>query len=243
MKDPSESQVLYLSALLEYEYNFFFREFVDLLDELSIEWRMLEKTNEIWCRDFMPVQVAKNKFVQFIFNPDYLDGYEFLVTDPHAVCEMISLKPIYSGLIIDGGNIVRSQTKVICTDKIYSENRKFSELEIRAELRRLLEVDEIISIPKEPYDIIGHSDGMIRFIDGDTVLLNSYSECMPSFQLELLARLFEFSGLKIESMPYRIFNTVNSDNIPSAKGNYINFLQIGKVIILPQYNIEEDDMD
>jgi len=79
-----------------------------------------------------------------------------------------------SDLVVDGGNIVRLKNRIICTDKIYSENKKWSELAVRAELRRCLEVDEIIVIPCEPYDIIGHADGMVQFIDDKTVLLNDY---------------------------------------------------------------------
>ena len=240
MKPDMKATTLFLSGLLPHEHKTFFKNFTVVLDELNVEWRLLPKTSDIWCRDYMPVPVNAKKFIQFHFNPDYLLGYEYLWTDPQAVCAMLSFKAIQSDLVVDGGNIVSLKKKLICTDKIYSENNKLSELEVRAKLRRCLGVDEVIVIPCEPFDIIGHADGMLRFIDENTVLVNDYAPFLPAFDLELLAVLMQYD-LKVEFLPYRIFDRVNRDGIPSAKGNYSNFLQIGNVIILPKYGIEEDD--
>ena len=43
-------------------------------------------------------------------------------------------------------------------------------------LTELFEVDKIIFIPTDEDDIFGHADGMVRFIDDDTVLINNYSK-------------------------------------------------------------------
>ena len=46
--------------------------------------RMILGTKDIWCRDFMPVQSAPDRFIQFRYDPDYLSGYHQLCTDNGA---------------------------------------------------------------------------------------------------------------------------------------------------------------
>ena len=60
---------------------------------------------------------------------------------------------------------------------------------MRETLRDELRVAELIVIPKEPYDEIGHADGMVRFLDAKTVLVNDYSEVDPDFGQRLLSDL------------------------------------------------------
>ncbi|MBI4947744.1 MAG: agmatine deiminase family protein [Bacteroidetes bacterium] len=241
MITDNETDIVYISSLLEEKHNKFHKQFISLLNELEIKWKILANTKDIWCRDFMPVQIDEERFLQFSFNPDYLrdEEYQHLRTNPDLVCEPLSLNPLKSNLIIDGGNIVKSKSKVIVTDKIYDENDMLPEHEIRREIRELLGVDEIISIPQEPCDVTGHADGMVRFINENEVLLNDYSPFMPSFHRDLL-EIFSEHNLKVNLFPYKIFNTVNKDKVPSAKGNYINYLQLEDIIIIPEYGMKED---
>ena len=39
-------------------------------------------TADIWCRDYMPIQLDQDRFCQFVYAPDYLRGYEHLITPP-----------------------------------------------------------------------------------------------------------------------------------------------------------------
>lgn len=41
-------------------------------------------------------------------------------------------------------------------------------------------------------------------------------------------------------MPYCPTGEVN-DGVPSAVGNYVNFLQLGQTVLAPVYNIREDE--
>ena len=47
-----------------------------LLNGVSID--IIPDTNDIWCRDFMPIQLDENGFCQFVYAPDYLRGFEHL---------------------------------------------------------------------------------------------------------------------------------------------------------------------
>ena len=35
-----------------------------------------ESVKHIWARDYMPIQLEQNKFLQYQYQPDYLKGYE-----------------------------------------------------------------------------------------------------------------------------------------------------------------------
>src|SRR5262245_45871519 len=68
-------------------------------------------TMDIWCRDYMPVQVDKKTFCQFIYAPDYLRGHEHLVTPPCRLPFMCDYRK--EPIVLDGGNVVASRNKVI----------------------------------------------------------------------------------------------------------------------------------
>ena len=73
----------------------------------------------------MPIQVAENKFIEYRYDPDYLQSKKSrsLKTYPDLICDSIGLNTIKSDLIIDGGNVIKSNHCAILTDKIVQENR------------------------------------------------------------------------------------------------------------------------
>jgi hypothetical protein len=79
-------------------------------------------TKDIWCRDYMPVQVEEDSFCQFVYRPDYLRGHGHLINPPEA-CRLPLMRH-YSreDIAPDGGNVVASRTRVILTDKVFKEN-------------------------------------------------------------------------------------------------------------------------
>ena len=42
-------------------------------------------------------------------------------------------------------------------------------------------MDRLIFIPQEPGDVTGHADGVVRFIDGDSVVVNDYRRVDPEY--------------------------------------------------------------
>jgi len=50
----------------------------------SLRFLTLEGTKDIWCRDFMPIQIAKDKTIGYTYDPDYLklnDNDRYYKTD------------------------------------------------------------------------------------------------------------------------------------------------------------------
>src|SRR4051794_25439493 len=69
---------------------------------------VIPATNDIWCRDYMPIQLSEDSFCQFIYRPDYLRGFEHLITLPEK-CRLPFMETcLVEAIALDGGNIVAS---------------------------------------------------------------------------------------------------------------------------------------
>lgn len=180
---------LFVSDRLEVKFPTLYAQLKSIFAEIEI----IPGTSDIWCRDYMPIQLGENTFCQFIYRPDYLKGYEHLATPPER-CQLPFMENYESEpLVIDGGNVVASHTKVILTEKTYKENPIIERSRLRSRLEELFQAD-CIFIPKEPGDPIGHADGVVRFIAEDRVLISDYSILDPAYGDKLRA-LLERSGL------------------------------------------------
>lgn len=73
----------------------------------------------------MPIQNRDNKFIRYTHNPDYLVGYKSQKTDPKKATSFLDDKDIVDmPLNLDGGNIVRTRSKIICTRKIIRTKKR-----------------------------------------------------------------------------------------------------------------------
>ncbi|MCP2044413.1 agmatine deiminase family protein [Pontibacter sp. HSC-36F09] len=213
------------------------------LERAGIGYGFIENTSDIWCRDYMPVQVTKDKFVQFKYYPSYCDNdeYRHTITDTSQV----QLKSLLAGsklqhpLVLDGGNVVRSGNAVILTERIFSENKKLAKEDVIAQLQHALQVEELYLIPEQPDDMTGHSDGMVRFLDDHTLLVADYEKHSKSWKARY-ERTLRRTGLQLVKFPNVLSEERDDDGEYTAIGCYINFAWIGKVILFPQFDIPED---
>lgn len=235
----SETNFLYLSEVLKSRHEFF-TNLISVLVENRIDYKLLPETKDIWAVDYMPIQTGRDRFIQFKYEPDYLqdDDYILTQTDPIAVCKAIELQVIESSIKIDGGNVIKAKNWVILTDKIFEENSNLSKNQLLTELEKLFGI-EIIIIPHDPIDFTGHADGIVRYYTNDTVLINRYNpKDNEGFQKSLKTAL-KSHGLKTIEIPY---NPYQNSNIDSADGLYINYLQMENFILLPTFNKREDEI-
>jgi len=237
-----QTNTIYFSDLLQKDKRFTetSNEISGKLCLLNITAKFLPScTNDIWARDYMPIQVSKNKFIEFRYDPDYLqdigeDGRD-IKTYPDLVCDALSLNTVKSNIILDGGNVVKSEKSVILTDKIVQENKKlYSQKELIFKLTDLFETEKIVLIPRDKYDDFGHADGMLRFINEDKVLINGIYNKENAFKKNLLKTL---EANKID-WDWISFDVEKED---SRNWAYINFLQINDIIFVPKLEIDEDN--
>lgn len=112
------------------------------LDLFNIKYKLLNNTNDIWARDYMPVKTKSGKYVSFRYEPSYLDDSPELRTDfRRDITPNFNIKKlVYSEINLDGGNAVFSPSKetVVISDRVFTENLKYSSAELVQELEKLL---------------------------------------------------------------------------------------------------------
>lgn len=233
-----ETNRLFVSDHLEGDQPTLFADLRSAMKDLPIE--IITGTADIWCRDYLPVQVAEGSFCQFVYRPDYLRGYEHLVTPPEKRFLPFMQDYRREPIVLDGGNVVASRSRVILTDKVFTENPSIERPRLRKRLEELFQAECVI-IPKEPGDVVGHADGIVRFIAEGRVLVNDYSVVDPRYGARLRCVL-EKHGLQVETLPmFEEKRRRRPGDLPSAVGNYINYLRVGNSVVLPGYARPEDE--
>lgn len=122
--DRDTNQV-FVSEWLPKVHPAFFSRFSELLKNVHINMALLSNTADIWCRDYMPIQLAEEDFLQYRYYPDYLTKKESdkqYISDSKSVCKALKLPNIQAtDLIIDGGNVVKAHDCIIMTEKVFHE--------------------------------------------------------------------------------------------------------------------------
>jgi agmatine deiminase len=242
MITDKETNFVYFSELLEGKSPEVFQQLTFWFEKHGIRYNTLSDTKDLWVVDYMPLQVSENSFIQFIYEPDYLmpKVHQVTKTNPKHALKAIKLTPDYVNIVLDGGNVVKSNNKVILTTKIFKENPGISEYDLIDEIKNVLQVQQVIIIPQEPQDFVGHADGMVRFINEDTVLINQYPKQKP---YEDFAYIFRWSlrnaGINYVELPYESWKNADSND---ATGCYINFLEIQNFVFYPVYGIAADEL-
>ncbi len=223
-------KIIRLSNLLFTKYPNSAKDLTNILNKYNIYFEIIENTKDIWARDYMPFRLDDGTLVSYIYNPDYLKNKDYKNTRTQIKYEKNHLD-----LVIDGGNFVRYKNKAIMTDKIFKENPTKTEEEIIKTIKDICKLDELIIIPKQPYDIYGHSDSMVRWIDENSVLVNDFSIESKSYNEKLL-KVLKSHNLNIKSMKYSDSFFTKTRNW----GAYLNFIKIENILIVPLYGIDED---
>lgn len=232
MITDDHTNFVYLADTLSKKYPEFSKRLISKLDAHGIDYRILPKTKDVWAVDYMPIQVSENKFIRFTYTPDYLMKYKKdrkTISDVDTICEAIGIQTIRSNIVLDGGNISKWNDKILMTTKIFTENKNVPELELIEQLKNLLEVNEVLFVPIEKGDWLGHVDGMARFISNDTVLINDFSKEEQKDYIDFLAALHN-SGLKWTTFP---FDPYDNEDFDDAAGLYLNYLELENHLVLP----------
>jgi hypothetical protein len=106
--ENKNTNIVYLSDLLQIDERFekTCNRLKQILEKRNIKYKFLKSTKDIWCRDYMPIQVENDKFIQFRYEPSYLKDELNLQSDPRTVCQTNNFEPKFSNITLDGANAV-----------------------------------------------------------------------------------------------------------------------------------------
>lgn len=212
----------------------------------------LLNTRDIWSRDYMPVQLTKDLFLNYTYNPDYLSDQKAYITNwlLHKVhprkADKLNLNVVTIPLILDGGNVIKAIDKfgkptIIMCSKVLNENNLSKEKLTDLWNQFFDNQIRLILIEWEGKDEnpIGHADGMVRYITEGKVLITNYCDLDDEERLsEPLKEYFDIERLHFGDVE-GIKDTKKWSLLKSKSWGYINFLQVGKHIIVPKLDWEE----
>ena len=255
---------VYVASALKDRYPDILTEIRHAVEHAGHGFSIVESSN-IWIRDWMPIPVGDH-FVKFRTKADTAK-YPFLevpnecflliADDLDKVHKQMQWndprrehgKLVVSDLILDGGNVVRSPDgkRCIVTYQFDRDNvgRGGSDSgqnfhNNKGELPQLLEA-EVIAIPPEPGDTLGHADGIVAWIDDTHVFVNDYSGMddpvwrdyeadvrLALHHAEILPVTFPWFGHLSPEMPEAEFREKFplADDFNPGWGYGINFLRI-----------------
>lgn len=215
MITDEQTNKVYFSSWLPQTCPKLWTELQIVLRDNKVDTALLNCTNDIWCRDFMPIQIAPDKMVFYDYNPDYLQRKKKYITNTKMLASMfirvmpkVSIK--YLKLIIDGGNIVKCGDTIVMTEKVFHENKEYSREDIVDMLHYAFECD-IMFLPWDRSEPYGHSDGIIHYLGDNKVLLTNYddfdSDYYQQFKI-ILEQKFEVIPLQYHLKEKHIDNLV-----------------------------------
>ena len=211
--------------------------------------------DEIWLRDCIGINKG-HTIIKPQYSPNYcnknLDNYykQIHKSSRRIIKDCLEKEIVELPLKFECGNFVCNNEYAFLTDKVLEQNKDIGEEHIQQIINSLTGLTPVF-IKGNKYDTIGHTDGYMNFIDDDKILLARY----PSFpflseDIDFINRLEEElinSGVEIITLYDRPVNegAINcgcngkkhSSCLFSARGNYVNFLQINRTIILPEYTL------
>ena len=234
----SLTDTVFFSDLLPERCPTMYQSIDKILKENDIDHRLLSHTKDIWCRDYMPIQTSEKRFVFYKYNPDYLQTkyYQRTITDVNRIenidCLRQDGKVFDLDLVIDGGNVVRCDDKIVMTEKVFFENKDKSRNEVQRLLEEAFECD-IIFLPWDRKESFGHSDGIVHYVGDNRVLMTNYADFDAAKTNQFQKRLEKY----VEVIPL-MYNVRRKHERSWA---YINFLQIGNLVLVPQLGIPEDE--
>ena len=259
---------VYISSLLDKEssgFNQSVRErLVQQIRQFESHVEQLINTKDVWVRDFMPIQLTEHVYLSYIYQPDYLHDKSQYVTDwqTHQVHARNrkgwSFQTVHLPLVLDGGNVVKAITKagqpcLILCDKILKEN-DIALIEFDKRWKEWWKYHfedtsmEYVLLPWEGAQLnpIGHADGIVRYVAPGRVLLTNYADLDPEYAGLFRERL-QAKGFEVEELSYLpYFDPEQDDTFRSLFDHtwcYINFLQVGTHLLVPQLGYPQLDQE
>ena len=213
------------------------------------------KLDDSWMRDIAPIfynEDEKLKSISFEFNgygkyPGYLNDNKI----SKFISSYLNIPTITSDLVIEGGAITYDDKKNLFSTKnvIFNKNRKqkHNSAYIIKELKRLFDLNYIFLFENGLMedDTDGHVDNLLCPIGKNQYLIATTHKLDPNYEIleKNKADLIKFfidtnQRFDLIEVPIPTRKKINNKNIISS---YINFYFSKNKIILPKFNVKEDN--
>lgn len=235
---------IYFSRKFKDQYPHIAREIEKELKANGVKPKWLDQTNDIWVRDFMPLQVNETYFIHYTYYPDYLMRS---LEDRASITNPIRLEQtllvcqgkvvVNLPLILDGGNAVMTDRHVIMTEKVLEENNRDNYSNINAvsnQIRKKMKLEPLF-IHWNKKEKFGHTDWLVRYLGGPTnmVIVATNEEMTMDVSLSAIKKLNE-----AECYDVREFKL---DKPTKNSWAYLNFVQVNDIILMP--TVAEQEID
>ena len=213
------------------------------------------KLDDSWMRDIAPIfynEDEKLKSISFEFNgygkyPDYLNDNKI----SKFISNYLNIPTKSSDLVLEGGAITYDDKKNLFSTKnvIFNKNRKqkYNSGHIINELKILFDLDYIFLFENGLIedDTDGHVDNLLCPIGKNKYLIATTHKLDPNYEIleKNKADLIKFfkdtnQTFDLIEVPLPTRKKINNKNIISS---YINFYFSKNKIILPKFNVKEDN--
>lgn len=234
---------VFFSDNLKRYYPKIYHGLTEILSKHEVRHGILNGTSDYWCRDYMPIQVCGNSFVQFRYHPDYLEGLRDYETPTEVSIKLTrtlirSSSVTSSPIIADGGNFTFGTIKkgrgctfvIVMTEKIFFENPDMDREEVVSQLGKLFPNHKFLFLPWDKNDACGHTDGILHAVGNNKVLVNLkvYPDDIATKMRNVLESCFKVIDLELS-------------DYHDMSWAYINMIHTQKVIIVPGLGLPADE--
>lgn len=232
----STMDYVFFSENLKRYYPKVYNELTEILSKHDVHYGILKGTADYWCRDYMPVQVDSNSFVQFKYHPDYLEGLRDYETSTEISIGLAkTLLPnssiCISSIVADGGNFTLTSIKkgreytpiVVMTEKIFFENPDMDRKYLVSQLEKLFPNHKLLFLPWDRNDTCGHTDGILHAVGSNKVLVNLkvYPDDIAAkirSQLESYFKVIDLELSYYHNMSWAYINMIHTQNVIIVPG-------------------------
>eukprot|EP00794_Sanderia_malayensis_P016210 gene16210-17841_t len=197
---------------------------------------------DLWMRDFGLVNPKHP--VKFRYEPKYLSKVNSSWVDNsfrNFLYRHVAQFSTEQRVALDGGNVVdNGLDKAIITRRIFKENRDQSEQTVEQRTAAALGM-EVAYIP-DPLDTTGHADGIVSFVEKDTVMIADVGDEYFFKQIDLAIKN-AFPDVTTVRLPCPDLKNSDWRKFRSAFGAYANSVVTDSSLYMPIFQRAKHDED
>jgi len=196
---------------------------------------------DIWMRDFTTVNPLSP--VQFRYTWASMTQQESIEVQNSfkAFADQYGIRRNMTDLLTDGGNIVDNYAGKIITTTRFMQDNNLTYSEAKQRLMTLLNATEV-AILEPDEEVLAHSDGMVMWLDENTLLVNDYSDDAAFRALVMDELEASFTNTTIIEVPVQYTQNAPGqwDGFESACGVNLNSVLTFGNIYVPVFNMPHD---